>query len=62
MITFKGNLYHGVETMYNMDENDTTKRNISGNNVDNLHLMTLDIKSLQAESETFGNEVRNTFV
>lgn len=26
MITFKGNLYHGVETMYNMDENDTTKR------------------------------------
>jgi hypothetical protein len=26
MITFKGNLFHGVETMYNMDENDTTKR------------------------------------
>lgn len=26
MIIFKGNLYHGVETMYNMDENDTTKR------------------------------------
>lgn len=26
MITFKGNLYHGVETMYNMDENDTAKR------------------------------------
>ena len=26
MIIFKGNLFHGVETMYNMDENDTTKR------------------------------------
>lgn len=26
MIVFKGNLFHGVETMFNMDENDTTKR------------------------------------
>lgn len=26
MLEFKGNLYHGVETMFNLDENDTTKR------------------------------------
>lgn len=26
LVEFKGNLYHGIETMYNLDENDDTKR------------------------------------
>lgn len=26
MLEFRGNLYHGVETMFNLDEKDTTKR------------------------------------
>ena len=30
--------------------------------MDNLDLITLDIKSLQAESLIFGNQVRDTYI